>query len=190
MNVSGGWSSASVAGEPGSGSGVSVWVLWWTEESCSQLVSQYLSCSFPPLVLFCVDTVVPCRGHSSHKQCLGATTANNTFAFYAVVNTGTRRVHLCTGTWFVAFYPLCMADHMVTFTFIQGYWKWLSGYNCPAAIPHQIRETTIIWQFHSKVVCTVSRDRVLVYPGTEGTNQNLHWNHHRWQATIIVYINK
>ena len=27
---------------------------------------------------------------------------------------------------------------------IQGYSKWLSGYNCPAAIPHQIRETTTI----------------------------------------------
>ena len=45
------------------------------------------------------------------------------------------------------------------------------GYNCPAAIPHQIRETTTIWQFHSKAVCTVSRYRVCVYPGTEGTNQ-------------------
>jgi len=66
---------------------------------------------------------------------------------------------------------------------IQGYSKWLSGCNCPAAIPYQIRETTIIWQFHSKVVCTVSRDRVRVYRGTEGTNQNRHWNHHRWHAT-------
>jgi len=27
---------------------------------------------------------------------------------------------------------------------IQGYSKLLSGYNCPAAIPHQIRETTTI----------------------------------------------
>jgi len=66
---------------------------------------------------------------------------------------------------------------------IQGYSKWLSGYNSPAAIPHQIRETTTIWQFHSKVVRTVSRDRVYVYPGTEGTNQNRHWNHHRWHVT-------
>ena len=65
---------------------------------------------------------------------------------------------------------------------IQGYSKWLSGYNCPPAIPHQIQETTIIWQFHSKLVCTVLRDRVRVYPGTEGTNQNRHWNHHRWHA--------
>ena len=65
---------------------------------------------------------------------------------------------------------------------IQGYSKWLSGYNCPAAIPQQIRETTTIWQFHPRVVCTVSRDRVRVYPGTEGTNQNRHWNHHRWHA--------
>jgi len=56
-------------------------------------------------------------------------------------------------------------------------------YNCPAAIPHQIQETTTVWQFHSKVVCTVSRYRVRVYPGTEGTNQNRHWNHHRWHAT-------
>jgi len=67
-------------------------------------------------------------------------------------------------------------------TFIQGYSKWLSGYNCPAAIRHQIRETTTIWQFHSKVVCTVSRDRVRVYPGMEGTNQNQHGNHQRWHA--------
>jgi len=66
---------------------------------------------------------------------------------------------------------------------VQGYSKWLSGYNFPAAIPHQIRETTTIWKFHSKVVCTVSRARVRVYPGTEGTNQNCHWNHHRWHAT-------
>jgi len=29
-------------------------------------------------------------------------------------------------------------------------------------------------QFHSKVVRIVSRDRVRVYPGTEGTNQNRH----------------
>ena len=73
--------------------------------------------------------------------------------------------------------------HYFSFFIIQGYSKWLSGYNCPAAIPHQIRETTTIWQLHSKVVCTVSRDRVRVYPGTEGTNQNRHWNHHRWHAT-------
>ena len=108
MNVSGGWASASVAREPGSGSGVSVWVLWWTEQRCSRLVPQYLCCSLPPLVLFCVDTVVPCRGYSSHRQCVGATTANNTVAVYAVVNTGTRHVLLCTGTWFVAFYSLCL----------------------------------------------------------------------------------
>jgi len=36
--------------------------------------------------------------------------------------------------------------------------------NCPAAIPHQIREISTIGQFHSKLVCTVSRDRVRVYP--------------------------
>jgi len=65
---------------------------------------------------------------------------------------------------------------------IQGYSKWLSGYNCPAAIPQQIPETTTTRQVHSKVVCTVSRDRMRVYPGTEGTNQNRHWNHHRWHA--------
>jgi len=34
-----------------------------------------------------------------------------------------------------------------------------------------------------KVVCTVSRDRVRVYPRTERTNQNRHWNHYRWHAT-------
>ena len=55
-----------------------------------------------------------------------------------------------------------------------GLFKWLSGYNCPAAIPHQILETATIGQFHSKVVCAVSRARVRVYPGTEGTNQNRH----------------
>jgi len=66
---------------------------------------------------------------------------------------------------------------------VQSYSKRLSGYNCPAAIPHQSRETTTISQFHSKIICTVSRDRVRVYPGTEGTNQNRHWNHHRWHAT-------
>ena len=65
---------------------------------------------------------------------------------------------------------------------IQGYSKWMSGYNCRAAIPHQIRETTAIWQFHSMAACTVSRDRVRVYPGTEGTNQNCHWNNHRRHA--------
>jgi len=27
---------------------------------------------------------------------------------------------------------------------IQGYSKWLSGYNCPVEIPHQIRETTTL----------------------------------------------
>ena len=36
------------------------------------------------------------------------------------------------------------------------------GYNCSAAIPHQIQETTTILQFHPKVVCTVSRNRVCV----------------------------
>jgi len=65
----------------------------------------------------------------------------------------------------------------------QSYSKWLSGYNYPAAIPHQIRETTTIWQFHSKVVCKVSRYRVRLFPGIEGTNQNRHWSHHRWHAT-------
>jgi len=63
---------------------------------------------------------------------------------------------------------------------IQGNSKWLSGYSCPVAIMHQIRETTTIWQFHSKIVCTVSKGRVRVYP--EGTKQNRHWNHHRWHA--------
>jgi len=63
---------------------------------------------------------------------------------------------------------------------IQVYSKWLSEYSFPARIPHQIRETTTIRQFHSKMVCTVSRERVWVYPGTEGTNQNCHWNHHHW----------
>ena len=66
---------------------------------------------------------------------------------------------------------------------VQGYSKWLSVYKCRATIPHQIREATTIWQFHLKVVCSVSRYRVGVYPGTEGTNQNCHWNHHRWHAT-------
>jgi len=32
------------------------------------------------------------------------------------------------------------------------------------------------------LVCTVSTDRVRVYPRTKGTNQNRHWNHHRWHA--------
>ena len=41
-------------------------------------------------------------------------------------------------------------------------------------ITHQIRETSTILQFHSKMIRTVSRDRVPVYPGTEGTNQNRH----------------
>jgi len=50
---------------------------------------------------------------------------------------------------------------------IQGYSKWLSGYNWPAAIPYQIREITTIWQFHLKVICRVSRDRVRVYPRTK-----------------------
>ena len=27
------------------------------------------------------------------------------------------------------------------------------------------------------------------YPETEGTNQNRHWNHHRWNATNIFYLN-
>ena len=30
------------------------------------------------------------------------------------------------------------------------------------------------------VVCSSSSRK---YPGTEGTNQNRHWNHHRWHAT-------
>jgi len=29
-------------------------------------------------------------------------------------------------------------------------------------------------------LCSSSSRR---YPGTEGTNQNHHWNHHRWHAT-------
>jgi len=37
--------------------------------------------------------------------------------------------------------------------------------------------------YHSKAVRTVSSDRVRVYPGTEGTNRNRHWNHRRWHAT-------
>jgi len=76
-----------------------------------------------------------------------------------------------------------MSGAFLVLVHVQGYSEWLSGYNCPAVIPHQIRETTTIWQFHSKVVCTVSRDRVRVYPGIGGTNQNRHWNHHRWHAT-------
>ena len=66
---------------------------------------------------------------------------------------------------------------------LQCYSKWLSGYSCAATIPCQIWGTTTIWQSQPKVVYTVSRDRVRVYPGTEGTNQNRHWNHNRWHAT-------
>jgi len=29
-------------------------------------------------------------------------------------------------------------------------------------------------------LCSTSSSK---YPGTEGTNQNHHWNHHRWHAT-------
>ena len=47
---------------------------------------------------------------------------------------------------------------------IQIYSKLLSRYNCPVEIRHQTQETTTILQFHSKVVRTFSRDRVLVYP--------------------------
>jgi len=66
---------------------------------------------------------------------------------------------------------------------VQGYSKWLSGYNFRAAIPHQIRQTTTIWQLNSKVVSTVPRDRVCVCTGNESTNENRHWIHHRSHAT-------
>jgi len=33
----------------------------------------------------------------------------------------------------------------IQITEIQGYLNWLSGYNCPVAIPHKIRERTAIW---------------------------------------------
>jgi len=85
-----------------------------------------------------------------------------------------------TGRYFLWRSSRCVVTKL--YNVIQGYSEWLSEYNCPAAIMHQIRETTAIWQFHSKVVCTVSKDRMRVYPGTEGTNQNRHWNHHRWHA--------
>ena len=47
---------------------------------------------------------------------------------------------------------------------IQGYPKLLSGYNRPAAIPHQIRETTTIWQIHSKVYAQFQKTGCVCIP--------------------------
>ena len=70
------------------------------------------------------------------------------------------------------------ADTCITWLF-----KMIVGVQLSSGNSTPNSETTTIWQFNSKVVCTVSRDRVRVYPGTEGTNQTRHWNHHRWHVT-------
>jgi len=38
-----------------------------------------------------------------------------------------------------------------------------------------------IWLRQGSGLCSSSSRK---YPGTEGTNQNRHWNHHRWHATV------
>jgi len=63
------------------------------------------------------------------------------------------------GEW-AALRPRPLYPRIYIYIYIQGYSKWFSGYSSTEAIPHQIRETITTWQFHSKVVCTVSRDRV------------------------------
>ena len=39
------------------------------------------------------------------------------------------------------------------------------------------------WRLNGNTGLFKMIDRARVYPGTEGTNQNRHWNHHRWHAT-------
>jgi len=66
--------------------------------------------------------------------------------------------------------------------YCTGLFKLIVGVQLSSGNCHQILETPAIWQFHSKVLCTVSRDRVRVCPGTEGTDLHRHWNRHRRHA--------
>ena len=64
--------------------------------------------------------------------------------------------------------------------YIQGYSKWFSG-------SYTIQSRCNPMWFISmglrqgSGLCSSSSRR---YPGTVGTNQNRHWNHHRWHAKI------
>jgi len=44
-----------------------------------------------------------------------------------------------------------------------------------------------MWLRQGSGLCSSSSRQ---YPGTEGTNQNRHWNHHRWHATNSLERNR
>ena len=64
---------------------------------------------------------------------------------------------------------------------IQVYSKWFSGFQQLAT---SFSKCNLMWFLSmglrqgSGLCSSSSRE----YPGTEGTNQNRHWNHHRWHA--------
>jgi len=65
-----------------------------------------------------------------------------------------------------------------THTHIQGYSKWLSGFK-QLVIHNKLGIAVCSCTDRSRGSCSSSSRK---YPRTEGTNQNRHWNHHRWDA--------
>jgi len=62
---------------------------------------------------------------------------------------------------------------------VQCYTKWLSGFNnC-----HLVLQILSMGLRQGSGLCSASSRK---YSGTEVTNQNRHWNHHRWHATISL----
>jgi len=68
----------------------------------------------------------------------------------------------CLTMWVNVFLCVCVSIYVHICIYIHVYSKWLSGYCCPVINPHQIRETRTNWLINSKVLCTVSRDRMRV----------------------------
>jgi hypothetical protein len=68
---------------------------------------------------------------------------------------------------------------------VQGYQEWLSGWSDATRLATSFSRCNPMWFIsiglrQGSGLCFSSSRK---YPGSEGRNQNRHWNHHRWHAT-------
>ena len=73
----------------------------------------------------------------------------------------------------------CTALDCIMSSIIRGYWKWLTGSYTVHSRCNPVWFLSVGLRQGSGLCSFSSRK----YHGTEGTNQNRHWNHHRWHAT-------
>jgi len=111
-----------------------------------------------------------------------------------ILTGGTRRcgIELCKLIWSTLNYLADIWDfnpveRILTLTtwlpFNTGLFEMIVGgfNNLPPHSPDATPRDFFLWGYVKDRVCVPPLQRK--YPGTEGMNQNCHWNHHRWHAT-------